>query len=250
MSSHPHEKRMKPGSTASVPHRPRRSAVECTPPNEVASATSSSAARNALRALRALQREADQRPRVGHLRRGGLPARVADVAHIRVAPQPPRHLRRVGGLAPEPERERGQRAVQHPGLERPRDRPALGAVLAQRAQPTLDRASRPRRARGRSGRRAPWSRCTSRRPRRGRAAAAPAACRACCRPRAGRPRRGPPSAIAGCRPRPARGWTASRSRPSSRPRRRRRSRPCPSARSRISTPRGASRSVATPRTPG
>ena len=53
---------MKPSGTASVPQRPRRSAVECTPPNVVASATSSQRVEERLRLLGARQREAHQRP--------------------------------------------------------------------------------------------------------------------------------------------------------------------------------------------
>ena len=86
--------------------------------------------------------------------------------------------------------------MQQPGLERPGDRAALPAVRAQRPPPTRGRARRPSRGSGPRARTATWSRCASRRRRRGRAGAGPAAWRGCCRPRAARPPRAPPSATA------------------------------------------------------
>ena len=128
---------MKPSATASVPQRARRSAVEWTPPKLVASATSSSAGEEALRALGAVEREADERAERLHLAHGDRVVRVvgeagvADVEHLRPLAQPEREGQRVRALALEPQGERGERAVQHPGLERACDRAALRAVRAQ-----------------------------------------------------------------------------------------------------------------------
>ena len=68
----PTEKRMKPSGTASPPQRPRRSAVDRTPPKLVASSTSRSASRK--RSARAAigQHEGDHTAEAPHLLRGDL----------------------------------------------------------------------------------------------------------------------------------------------------------------------------------
>ncbi len=141
---------------------------------------------------------------------------MADVEDLGPLAQQPRERERVRALALQPQRERGQRAVQHPGLERPGDRAALRAVRAQRRRP-LGVAHRDG-----AEERSEWPESalvalSMRRRRRGRAAAGRAAWRACCRPRAGRRPRGRRPRPRRCRRRRARGWTASRSRRASRP---------------------------------
>ena len=238
---------MKPSSTASVPQRPRRSAVECTPPKLVASATSSQRGEEALRALRALQREADERAGERHLARGAPPGRVArrrDVARSRRSrPRRPRSRSSAPGGG-----QRGQRAVREPGLERrPRSRPT-GCAAPQRLSPGgIGDGDRAEQDVGVPGQALVPESIASAPNASGRwpsgvqtvlstASSAPAACAA--------------AATAAMSTTSSRGFDGDSIHTSAAPSARRGDRGGVGGTSRVSTPRGASRSSARPRTPG
>ena len=115
------EKRMKPSATASVPQRPRRSALECDAAEAGRLDDELAGGEEALRRVRARQREAHDRPE----------ARVADVAHLGALTEQRRQRPRVGHLALEPQRVGGERAVCEPRLERSRQRTGQLAPVAQ-----------------------------------------------------------------------------------------------------------------------
>ena len=157
---------MKPSATASVPQRARRSAVECTPPKLVASATSSQRGEEALRALGARQREADERPAEARIWRAATAwAGVVREPRVRTSSTPRRRAaagqrQRVRALALEPQRRASRAsgaASQASNGAGDRARPACASARSALGQLGVARRRR-RRAAGRSGRRAPWSR--------------------------------------------------------------------------------------------
>ena len=127
-SSSPALSRMKPSGTASVPQRARRSAVVCTPPKLVASATSSHAARKRCAPRRPAARTPTHRPEAPvHLPRRDRRGRVGRAARGSARRRP------------------GRRARERLG-ERQRVR-ALALAAARRASPASGARATPRTAR-------------------------------------------------------------------------------------------------------
>ena len=147
VSSIPADKRTKPSDTSSPRQRARRSAVEWTPPKLVASAISSAAARKRLARSARAEVEGDDHPVAVHLpARHLVPGigREAGVVHGRhvVAPGDQRRDRLgIGAAALDAQRERRQRAVGKPGLERARDGTRVAPPVAQPLRRARGRAS-------------------------------------------------------------------------------------------------------------
>ena len=157
MSSIPHDSRMKPSATGSIPQRPRRSAVECAPPNEVASATSVQRRQEPLRGRGVGQRERhDRSEQPAHLPRRRRRGRGATAGRDRARRRRARTSAAATAsafarLALDPHAERRQRAVREPRLERPGDRARHVAPRPHRGGVLGRRGSRRARGSGRSG---------------------------------------------------------------------------------------------------
>ena len=209
---------------ASSPHWARRSAVVCTPPNDVAAkhqrrgASGTGPRRSARRGRTSPRRGsgASAAAATAYAGSAGRPGQRTPCTAGR-AGQQLGHRGGVRCLPGQPQVQRGQRPVREPGVERARD--AAGRV-APGGQPR--RAARRRsgarrtRAAGPSGRSAPWCRRPPPGRRRAPAAAARAAWRWCCPPPAARRPRARPPASAAMSHTSSPGWPASPATPAGR----------------------------------